>query len=100
MFGLISNLFRQDKTDYLQLVRDGAIIVDVRSTGEYAGGHIGGSVNIPLDELKGNLGRLEDKEKPIITCCASGMRSESAMKFLISKGYARVYNGGGWQSLV
>src|ERR1700687_1909613 len=87
------------KTDYVQLVKDGAIIIDVRSKSEFNSGHIGGSVNIPLDQLRNNLSRLKDKSKPIITCCASGMRSASAKSLLKSNGYLEVYNGGGWSSL-
>lgn len=87
------------KTDYAGLVKQGAIILDVRSRGEYAGGHIKGSINISVDTLSSNLGKLKDKDKPIITCCASGMRSASARSILKSNGYTRVYNGGGWSSL-
>jgi rhodanese-related sulfurtransferase len=86
-------------TDYGQLVKQGAIIVDVRSNGEYAGGHIRGSLNIPLDQLNNNLNKLKNKSNPIITCCASGMRSASAKALLISKGYTTVHNGGAWSSL-
>lgn len=85
--------------DLAQKVREGAIIVDVRTKGEYAGGHIKGSVNIPLDALAANLNRLKDKDRPVITCCASGMRSASAAGLLRSKGYTDVHNGGGWASL-
>lgn len=87
------------KTDYAQLVKDGAIILDVRSKGEYAGGHIKGSINISLDTLGSNLSKLKDKNKPIITCCASGMRSASAKNILKSNGYTQVHNGGGWYGL-
>lgn len=86
------------KTDLSQLVKDGAVIVDVRTPGEYASGHIRGSVNIPLDKLSQNLNKLS-KDKAIITCCASGMRSASARSILKSRGYDRVYNGGGWAGL-
>ena len=71
------------KADFAELVKAGAIIIDVRTKGEYAGGHIRGSVNIPLDKLVSNLNKLK-KDKPIITCCASGMRSASAKNILIS----------------
>ncbi len=84
--------------DYKQLMAEGAVIVDVRTKGEYQGGHIKGSVNIPLDTLGGQLKKI-DKNKPVITCCASGMRSASAKGLLQSKGYSRVYNGGGWAGL-
>lgn len=87
------------KTDYSALVKEGAIVLDVRTKGEYSGGHIQGSINISLDNLVANLGRLKDKDQVIITCCASGMRSASAKNILRSKGYTRVYNGGGWYSL-
>lgn len=80
------------------LLSDGAVIIDVRSKTEYASGHLKKSVNIPLDQLKDNLGRFK-KNKPVITCCASGMRSASAKSVLKSHGFAEVKNGGGWTSL-
>ena len=87
------------KVDYAQLVKEGAIILDVRSKGEYASGHIKGSINISVDQLGNHLDKLKDKNKTIITCCASGMRSASAKSMLSSQGYTKVYNGGGWMSL-
>jgi phage shock protein E len=100
MIDAIKNIFGLGpKTDYADLVRQGAIIVDVRSKGEYNGGHIKGSLNIPLDSLASNLHLLKDKSNPIITCCASGMRSAAAKNTLKAKGYATVHNGGGWLSL-
>lgn len=86
------------KVNYAELVKQGATILDVRSKGEYAGGHIKGSVNISVDALSTNLSKL-NKDKPIITCCASGMRSESAKSILKSNGFTEVYNGGGWSTL-
>lgn len=85
--------------DFKQLVKEGAIVLDVRSPGEYASGHIKGSINIPVDQLSKNLSKLKDKNKTIITCCASGMRSASAKSTLKSNGYIDVHNGGGWSSL-
>jgi phage shock protein E len=85
--------------NYAEMVKNGAIILDVRSKGEFAGGHIKGSVNISVDTLRNNLAKLKDKDKTIITCCASGMRSASAKSILQSNGYVNVYNGGGWNSL-
>jgi len=99
MFESIKNLFGFEKTDYAQLVKDGAIIVDVRSKGEFAGGHIRGSINISLDKIGSNIPQLKKKNKPIITCCASGMRSASAKSILKSNGFTEVYNGGAWSSL-
>ena len=100
MLNTIKNLFGMgSKTDYAQLVKNGAIILDVRSKAEFESGHIRGAINIPVEQLSHNLNKLKDKNKPIITCCASGMRSASAKTILRSKGYADVHNGGGWYSL-
>ncbi|MEQ9230980.1 MAG: rhodanese-like domain-containing protein [Cyclobacteriaceae bacterium] len=93
MFGLFTK-----SRSIEELLADGAVIVDVRSKAEYAGGHLRNSINIPLDSLKNNLGRLK-KDKPVITCCASGMRSASAKSILKSNGFEEVKNGGGWTSL-
>ncbi len=87
------------KTDYSELIKQGAIILDVRSRGEFAGGHINNALNIPVDELDRNLAKFKDKNRCIICCCASGMRSRTAKKILESKGYTAVHNGGGWTSL-
>ena len=98
MLSLLKKIFNfGPKVDLAELVKNGAQIIDVRTKGEFDGGHIKGSVNIPLQSLQQNLGKIK-KDKPVITCCASGMRSSSARGFLQSKGY-EVYNGGGWMSL-
>ena len=86
------------KTDYAQLLKSGAAIVNVRTKAEYQQGHIKGSVNIPLNNLSNHYSKL-DRSKPIITCCASGMRSAQARNILQANGFADVYNGGGWMSL-
>ncbi len=99
MIEAIKNMFGFERTDYSKLLKDGAVIIDVRSKSEYAGGHIKGSVNITLDSLQNNLNKFKDKNKAIITCCASGMRSASAKSILKANGYSNVHNGGGWQSL-
>jgi rhodanese-related sulfurtransferase len=99
MFELIKNLFGIKSVDYAQLVKDGAIILDVRTSGEFSTGHIKGSINIPVNALSKNLAKLKAKNKPIITCCASGMRSASAKGILTSNGFINVHNGGRWASL-
>lgn len=98
MLSLLKKLFNLGPSaDLAELVKNGAQIIDVRTKGEFDSGHIKGSVNIPLQSLQQNLGKIK-QDKPVITCCASGMRSSSARGFLQSKGY-EVYNGGGWMSL-
>ncbi len=85
-------------TNYQELIKNGAQIIDVRSRGEYASGHIAKSINIPLNELSTQVSNIK-KNVPIITCCASGMRSAAAKATLKSLGFPDVYNGGGWMSL-
>ena len=86
------------KVDYKDLIKQGATIVDVRTKAEYQQGHIKGSVNIPLNNLPNHYSKL-DKNKPVLTCCASGMRSAQAKSLLKANGFSEVHNGGGWMSL-
>ena len=81
-----------------QLLKNGAIVVDVRTEGEFNSGHFHGSINIPLDKLPRNIAKLK-KSKPIITCCASGIRSATAKKMLQNIGFTDVHNGGSWANL-
>jgi len=71
-----------------------ATVVDVRTPGEYAGGHVAGSINIPLNELPHRVDELRGK-KNIVLCCASGARSNSATMLLQKQGIA-CSNGGAW----
>lgn len=84
--------------DFAALVSNGAIIVDVRTTGEFKSGHIKGSLNIPLDVIKSKVNELKKKNKPIITCCRSGNRSGMAQSMLAAAGI-ECYNGGPWNVL-
>jgi len=86
------------KIDLGEVIANGAVIIDVRTTGEYAGGHIKGSVNIPLAAIDSQMSKFK-KDKPIITCCASGMRSGSARSKLLASGFKEVYNAGSWYNL-
>ena len=99
MFEAIKKLLGIKTIDYVQLVKEGAIILDVRTKGEFGSGHIRGSVNIPVDQLGKNLQKFKDKKRPITTCCESGMRSASAKGILKSNGFINVHNGGRWASL-
>ena len=86
------------KVDLAEVIARGATIIDVRTTGEFAGGHMKGSINIPLDALRTQLAKIK-KDKPVITCCASGMRSSSARAMLQANGFSEVYNAGSWYNL-
>ncbi|MBS1599402.1 MAG: rhodanese-like domain-containing protein [Bacteroidetes bacterium] len=99
MIQLLKNIFGLgSKVNLKELVQNGAQIIDVRSKGEFQSGHIRGSVNIPLQNLLDSISKIR-KDKPVITCCASGMRSASAKNMLKSCGFTEVFNGGGWMSL-
>lgn len=97
MFGLLKNLFGPG-VDFQELIDKGAKIVDVRTPAEYKQGHVKGSVNIPLDKITSQADKLAKMNVPIITCCASGMRSGTAASVLKNRGI-EVYNGGSWASM-
>jgi len=99
MLQIIKNLLGLGpQIDFKELMKNGAIIVDVRTKGEFKNGHLNNAINIPLDSISKEISKYE-KDKIIITCCASGMRSASAKSLLKSKGYSNVHNGGSWLSL-
>jgi len=94
--GFLSNLFSAGpKIDLRELLNNGALLLDVRSRGEYAGGHAKNSKNIPLDELANSFNKL-DKGKSYVVVCASGMRSGSAVSMMKQNGFTECYNGGSW----
>lgn len=96
--GIFSKIFGGGPSVDLKELSKTAVILDVRTPGEYSQGHIKGSKNAPLSELDKHTKGLS-KDQAIITCCASGMRSGSAKSMLKSKGFTNVHNGGGWMSL-
>lgn len=97
--GLLDMLGLGNKSENLQeFVAKGAVIIDVRSNGEYASGHIKGSKNIPLDTIAFKIQEIKKLNKPVIACCRSGMRSAQATSILKQNGI-EVINGGGWESL-
>lgn len=87
--------FRRVKARLPELLRRGAVVVDVRSPAEYAGGARPGSLNIPVSELQERCNAL-DKTRPVIVCCASGTRSAVAARVLKALGFKEVVNAGPW----
>ncbi len=78
-----------------ELIKSGkAKIVDVRTPAEFSGGHVEGSLNIPLQELPQRLEEFRQMEN-IVLCCASGNRSGQAAAFLKNNGIA-CENAGSW----
>lgn len=73
-------------------------IVDVRTPMEYEGGHVAGSINIPLHELPDKIEELKTLKAPLVLCCASGSRSGQANLYLTRQGI-ECYNGGPWHQV-
>lgn len=81
-----------------RLLLQNHIILDVRTPGEFSGGHIEGAVNIPLSKLRTVVIPV-DKNKVIITCCSHGLRSVKAVAVLRGRGFVNTHNGGAWGDL-
>lgn len=77
-----------------QLVQTGARLVDVRTPGEFAAGHIEGAINIPVQELEGRLNELQPKDRAVVLYCRSGHRSGNAARMLKSAGFSAVHDLG------
>jgi rhodanese-related sulfurtransferase len=90
-------LFRYGKTSPAEahrLVEAGARLVDVRTPGEFAGGHLPGAVNVPLAEIEGRMRELKGGDSPVVVYCASGIRSRQAKRILVRAGIAEVHDLG------
>lgn len=97
MFGF---LFGFGKNKIKDALRNGAVIIDVRTPHEFDHGKVPGSINIPVDRIAANIARIKAMNKPIVLCCESGMRSGTAKQILKSNGLIDVLNGGSWQSVL
>lgn len=96
--GLLDFLFGNRTKKIQDFTSRDAIILDVRSKAEYDSGAIPGSKHIPLQQVAGKISEIKKWNKPVICCCASGVRSGSAAAILKSNGIESI-NGGGWASL-
>lgn len=76
------------------LVSEGAALIDVRSPGEFSGGHLDGAKNLPVQRLSNLLDDVGPKDQAVIVYCASGIRSHSAMDTLRQAGFTKVYDLG------
>lgn len=76
------------------LVSKGARILDVRTPGEFASGHVDGALNIPVSELPARLAEVGSKDVPVILYCRSGARSAQAASLLRSSGFREVIDVG------
>jgi phage shock protein E len=80
-------------------IKDGALIVDVRTPAEFKAGSYPGAINIPLNQIGGRIKEFGDSTKPIVLYCRSGNRSGKARKILIDHGFIDVTNGGGLRDM-
>lgn len=83
-----------DGTAARKLVADGALLLDVRTPGEFSDRHIEGAVNIPVEALAGRMAEVGPKDRPVVVYCRSGNRSASAKRQLLAAGYASVHDLG------
>jgi rhodanese-related sulfurtransferase len=91
-FGSVDEIAPNDLYEKIKSNGKDLQLLDVRSTGEYAEGHISNTINIPINELPSRVGELRfDSSRPVYAICLSGHRSVPAYRLLKSKGYTEVY---------
>lgn len=81
-----------------ELMKNGAFLVNVRTSQEFVDGSVKGATNIPLDKVESQLAKFKGKEQ-IIVFCRSGNRSGQAKSILNQNGFTNVTNGGTWQNV-
>ena len=95
----IKKLLGMPSSDNLaEYAQRGAVIIDVRTPGEFQSGHGKNSKNIPLDKISKEVSKIKAMNKPVIVCCRSGARSGQAAGILKAAG-VDVINGGSWQNV-
>ena len=87
-------LFRARSETAHRWVQDGALLLDVRSPGEFESGHLEGARNIPVGELEKRVAELGAKETKIVVYCHSGVRATRAAGILKDQGFTHVTNLG------
>jgi phage shock protein E len=96
-FLLISKGGQISTKDAAAYLKNGALVIDVRSPGEFNSGHLTNAINIPLDKVTtGVPSRVKNKSQVLLLHCQSGMRSGMAQKKLISLGYTNTFNLGSY----
>jgi len=79
------------------LLKEGALVIDVRSAGEYVAGHLPIAVNLPVNEIESSLSRrVKEKNRVLLVHCQSGMRSAEAKRKLIALGCPNAFNLGSY----
>lgn len=84
-----------------QKINSGALVIDVRTEGEFSSGHLDNALHIPYDQIEGRATELQShKEKEIVLYCKSGRRSGIAAQTLAKLGFKNVHNIGGYEELI
>ncbi|MBK6819689.1 MAG: rhodanese-like domain-containing protein [Bacteroidetes bacterium] len=98
--GFFSNLFGNTvaNEELANKINNGAMLVDVRSQGEFAAGSAKGAINIPLESIQSQLAKFKNKSH-IVVFCRSGNRSGQAKAILNQLGITNVTNGGTWNDV-
>jgi len=94
LFGLFGNKRKKIQ----EMLEQGAMVIDVRSKDEFNGGHVKGSVNVPVGAISNKIKRIKKLNKPVITCCATGLRSGTAARELKQNNIV-AFNGGSWTTV-
>ena len=80
------------------LLRAGAVVIDVRSADEFGSGHLPGAVNMPWDSLRTEAPKkLGKKDQVLLLHCLSGTRSGIAARQLKQLGYTSCFNLGSYR---
>ena len=97
IFLTISKAGQISAKDAATYLKNGALVIDVRTAGEFSSGHLTNAINIPLDEIATAVPqRVKDKSQVLLLHCASGMRSGMAQKKLKALGYTNAFNLGSY----
>lgn len=91
----LSKFFANETAPQAPVYDDNALIIDIRTPGEFASGHVEGALNLPMDKFGENYAKLvPDRGRQVIVYCQSGVRSLRASQFLKLQRYVKVINGG------
>ena len=96
----IFSFLRFGNSSLKKALKEGAVVIDVRTASEFDRGKVPGSINIPVDRISINVERIKAMNRPVVLVCASGHRSGNALKILKAEGLKKVYNGGSWEHIV
>ena len=101
VMAILSGCSNENQVKAWTMIDNGALVVDVRTPGEFRSGHLPDAKLIPIDQVSARIGEFgQDKTKPIVVYCKSGSRSGNAERILKSAGFTNVHNGGGFNALM